>query len=329
MQNAARMLRRGGIVLLLAMLVASAPAWANPGRSRAILNGDALRTGEVIHRSSNAQAGAHASEIISLRRGRFERRAIFKPSKGEKRTLLAQLAGITAGTHALREVATSNLARHLLVPFVPRTVGREIEGLHGSVQLFVPDALRSTDAWKPGAALVRRDAEKLRVFDYLIGNSDRTVRNLMVRRRDGDHAPVAIDNGNAFPRGPIPQFQWPAVWVLPHRGPLLTQTRRFIAEIDPAAVARVLAGSGIEQDAAVHVLRRLERLKRDPSFLEVPRKGGQRAVAIQMYLRSSHAGRSRTQGLGRADRARIDSVVAEAYAAVSPPPVTAKQPPPD
>jgi hypothetical protein len=321
------MLRRAGFALLLAILVASTPAaWGNPARHRAVINGDALRTGEVIDRRSNAQAGAHASEIISLKLKRFERRAIFKPSGGETATLLARLSGIAAGTHALREVATSNLAQHLRLPFVPHTIGREIDGLHGSVQLFVPDAVRSTDAWQPGRALVRHDAERLRVFDYLIGNSDRTVRNLMVRRRGGDHLPVAIDNGNAFPRGPIPQFQWPTAWVLPHRGPLLVQTRRFIAGIDASAVARVLAASGIEPDAAVHALRRLVRLKRDPSFLEVPRRGSKRAIGIQMYLRASLAGRSHTQGLRWADRARIDVIVADAYRAVQPPPVTARQP---
>jgi hypothetical protein len=320
------MLRRGGyVLLLLAILVATSSAWAGPGRQRQILNAAALRSGEIIGRSSNAQAGAHKSEILLLRRGRVERRAIFKPSAGEKPTLLAKLAGIPAGTHAVREVATSNLASHLRLPFVPRTVGREIEGLHGSVQLFVPDAVRSVDAWEPGRALVRRDAEKLRVFDYLTGNSDRTVRNLMVRRRSGDHVPVAIDNGNAFPRGPIPQFQWPTAWILPHKGPLLTQTRAFIAEIDPAEVARVLAGSGLEQDATVHVLRRLARLKRDPSFLEVP-KGSKRAVGVKMYLRASWAGRSHTQGLGRAERAKIDAIVRQAFRDVPPPAVTARQP---
>lgn len=319
------MLRRA-ILLLLAITVVSTPAWANPGRHRRIINADALRTGEVISRSSNAQAGAHASEIISLQRGRFERKAIFKPSVGEKKTLLARLAGIPAGTHALREVATSNLATHLRVPFVPRTIAREIEGRHGSVQLFVPDALRSTDAHKPGQALIRRDAEMLRVFDYLTGNSDRTVRNLMVRKRKHDNVPVAIDNGNAFPRGPIPQFQWPSDWVLPHTGPLLIQTRRFIDAIEPAQVARVLASSGLERDATVHVLRRLERLKRDPSFLEVP-KGSRRAVAVKMYVRASLAGRSRTQGLSRADRARVDAIVGDAYQVLQLPAVTGVQPP--
>lgn len=313
MQTVAAMSRRGGLLLLLAILVASSTAWAGARGSRAVmLRGDALRTGEIVGRSGNANAGAHASEILSVRRGRIQRRAVFKPSLGEKPTLLGRLGHITPGTHVLREVATSDLAHHVGLTFVPPTVMREIEGRHGSVQMFIEEAVRATDAFQPGRSLLRRDAEKMRVFDYLIGNSDRTVRNLMVRARDRDFVPVAIDNGNAFPRGPIPHFQWPSDWVLPHRGPIMGQTRQWIDGIDAAEVAGVLADSGIEADAAVHVLRRLERLKRDPSFLEVP-KGSARVAAVRMYWRATLAGRSRTQGLERPDLARIDAIVADAY----------------
>ena len=318
-------MRRAGIVLLLALLVASASAWGGTRRAKKdILRGDALRTGEIVSRKGNAQAGAHPSEILSIRRGRVERQGLFKPALGEKRTLLGVLGHIRPGTHVVREVATFDLAYQLHATFVPPTVGREIEGRHGSVQMMVK-AQRAADAYRPGRQLVRRDAERMRVFDYLIGNSDRTVRNLMVRARHRGDIPVAIDNGNAFPRGAIPHFQWPTDWIVSHKGPLRADTLQWLREIDPIMVADVLAGAGIEREATVHVLRRLERLKRDPSFLEVP-KGGRRAVAIQMYVRATLAGRSRTQGLRRSQRAAIDDIVARAYAAVDPEPVMALQP---
>jgi len=150
----------------------------------------------------------------------------------------------------------------------------------------------------------------VRVFDYLIGNSDRTVRNLMVRKQGETWLPVAIDNSNSFPRTRLPRFQWPHGWVATQTGPLLPETRAFIDRIDPATVAGVMQKAGIERDAAVLALRRLARLKRDPSFLEVP---SGRAAGLRMQLRITRAGLSRSQGLSRTERAATDQLVVDTY----------------
>jgi hypothetical protein len=75
-------------------------------------------------------------------------------------------------------------------------------------------------------------------------------------------------------------------------------------------VLAVLDRSGIERDAAIHVLRRLARLKRDPSFLEVP---GGRAAGLRMSLRITMAGRSGSQRLSRAERDAIDAMIIHRY----------------
>jgi hypothetical protein len=132
----------------------------------------------------------------------------------------------------------------------------------------------------------------------------------MVRTAGSSFLPVAIDNGNSFPRVPTVRFRWPYDWVAGQTGPLLPETLAFIERIDPTEVAGILNGAGIERDAAVHVLRRLARLKRDASFLEVP---AGRAAGLRMLWRITMAGRSRSQGVPRSERDALDAVVVGAY----------------
>ncbi len=293
--------------LVVPLLLAA--ALARPARAGG--DDDLLARGEVVVRVKNRKKGINPSEVLTLRDGQRERRAIFKPVAGSRRfTALQILARLGKGSMARREAATSALAVALGVPYVPRTIEREIDGRLGSLQLWDEEAERAGDAAAPGRQLDRRAAEMVRVFDFLIGNSDRTVRNMMVRASGSTWLPVAIDNSNSFPRAPVPRFQWPYQWVSSHTGPLLPETRAFIAEIDPAEVAAILNRSGIERDAAIHVLRRLGRLQRDASFLEVPSGRGAR---LRMELRITRAGLSRSQGLRRAERDAVDQLVVDTY----------------
>lgn len=283
------------------------------GAARAGTDEDLLARGRILDRRANGQAGINASEVVTLEHGGATGRAIFKPKDGTPRiTGLGVLARVGRREFSRREAAASELAIALGVPYVPRTVERTIGDKTGSLQLWIEDAHRARDLAAPGRALDRRAAELVRVFDYLIGNSDRTGKNLMVRESGGSWLPVAIDNSNSFPRAPIPRFQWPYAWVADHTGPLLPETRAFIERIDPGEVAAVLERTGIERDAAVHLLRRLARLKRDPGFLEVP---AGRAGGLRMQLRATRAGRSRTQGLSRGEREAVDALVIGAYGA--------------
>jgi len=293
-----------------AVLLVPLTLLAGLGAARADRDEDLLVRGDVVERVANQKAGVNASLVLRLTHGNQAGRAIFKPVDGQRPTLLDLLSHLERGSFAAREAAASELAIALGVPYVPRTVVREVGGRRGSLQLWVEDAQRAKDIAAPGRELDRGAAEMLRVFDYLIGNSDRSGKNLMVKERGGRFVPVAIDNGNSFPRAPIPRFRWPHAWVAGQTGPLLPETRAFIDRIDPAEVLAVLERSGIERDAAIHVLRRLTRLKRDPGFLEVPRG---RAAGLRMVLRITMAGRSGSQRLPRAERDAIDAQVIERY----------------
>ncbi len=279
--------------------------------ARAGSDGDLLERGAVVARTANGERGLNASEVVTLEDGGARSRAIFKPADGSPRpTGLALQARVARKSFPRREAAASALALALGVPYVPRTIERNIDGRTGSLQIWVEDAERAGDAAAPGRQLDRQAAEMVRAFDYLIGSSDRTVRNMMVRASGSSWLPVAIDNSNSFPRAPVPRFRWPHAWVASHTGPLLPETRAFIDGIDPARVAEVLHESGIERDAAIHVLRRLARLQRDPAFLEVP---SGRAASLRMQLRITRAGLSSAQGLSRSERDALDRVVIDRY----------------
>lgn len=293
------------LVQLLLAVGLAAPAAADSRED------DLLARGAVVGRAANGERGLNASEVVTLEDGETAGRAIFKPQDGTPRpTVLALQARVARTSFPRREAAASALAIALGVPYVPRTIERAIDGRTGSLQLWVEDARRAGDAAAPGRQLDRRAAEMVRVFDYLIGSSDRTVRNLMVRQVGSTWLPVAIDNSNSFPRAPTPRFRWPHAWVASHTGPLLPETRAFIDRIDPAAVAAILRDAGIERDAVIHVLYRLARLKRDPAFLEVP---SGRSAALRMQARITRAGLSPWQGLARAERDRLDGLVLDAY----------------
>ena len=282
-----------------------------PARAGSDQDLDLLERGTVVARVANGEAGLNASEIVTLQGGAAVGRAIFKPVGGTPRpTALSILARVGRSSFARREAAASRLAVALGVPYVPRTIERTIGGRRGSLQLWVEKAGRARDLAAPDRELDRSAAEMVRVFDYLIGSSDRGGNNLMVRRSGETWLPIAIDNSNSFPRAPLPRFRWPHAWVKGQTGPLLPETRAFIDRIDPAEVAGILQGAGIERDAAVHVLRRLARMKRDASFLEVP---SGRAGALRMQLRITRTGLSRSQGLARAERDALDALVVDAY----------------
>jgi hypothetical protein len=185
---------------------------------------------------------------------------------------------IPAGTLHLRNAAASGLADVMKVPFVPVTVRRVIGKTPSSVQVVVPNAIVVNDltgdkipknaAGKP-LQLNRAAAEKLRVFDFIVGNRDRHGGNMMVYEENGELMPVAIDNDYTFPEGPIDHFAWPAGITTKQTGKLLDETLAFISSIDSTAVARSLVKSKIPPVAIRRVLLRIELVKKDPSFLEL------------------------------------------------------------
>jgi hypothetical protein len=266
-----------------------------------------LESGVPVGRTQNAQQSANTTQILTLRAGNGRLfRGVWKPESGENATIEAYPPGspfagsspYPLGALFKNEVRAAKLASALgLGHLFPPTVERTVDGVRGSLQLFLEGAT-SAAADPAGRTLDRAATEQLRVFDYLIGNADRSPNNVMLREHGGTLLPIGIDNGLTFPHGTTAGLRprpFPTAWLAGHVGPLLDETRAFIAAIEPATVAKVLMGSGADPRQAAHALRRLERLKRDPSFLAIHKPGP--AGATEMLARVADAAESRNPGL--------------------------------
>jgi len=278
-----------------------------------------LATATLVQRQTNSHVSANATQIVTLRAANGRQfRGVWKPASGENATIEPYGAGSPfAGScpYPLKslyknEVRAAKLAAALGLTFlVPPTVERMIDGQRGSLQLFVEGA---TGAASSGA-LDRGSIEKLRVFDYVIGNADRTAPNVMLREQGGRAIPIGIDNGLTFPNGTtlgLRERPFPAALLDGHTGPLLAETHTFIGSISPIVVARVLLASGAEARQVAHVLRRLAHLKRDSSFLEIKQPGPHGAA--EMLRRTVEAADSRTQGLAPAELEAVNQIITDA-----------------
>ena len=313
--------------------VPSVPAGAVPASSTAWTSAQAqmryvLKTGAIVgDKQANAAKGVNASSFVTIQR---------PDGKG---TVVAIVKGSTTGMGAIqrldgkgaftavpsngqyvREAAVSHLAERMHVGFVPPTTRRVIDGEPSSVQLVVGGgALPQSKVGAYNAVQMNRaDAEKLRVFDYVIGNRDRHNNNVLVYLRGSEYHPVAIDNGLSLPEGPMSpdRFSWPTGLTREQSGPLLPQTKAFIASIDIKQVAKSLARSGVSREATLHTLRRIERLKMDPSFLELDPNQQVTSTTATNLTKVAVTGSAADQGLPPETLKRIDAVVAESHGAV-------------
>ncbi len=151
------------------------------------------------------------------------------------------------------------------------------------------------------------------MFDYLIGNADRMAQNVLVRDSRGRKIPVAIDAGLTFPHGTTagPSIRpFPTERIADSTGPLLQDTLEMIRGIDHAVVARSLVKNGATDRQIAHVLRRLERMKNDASFLAL--EDATPAAGNRLLDRVRDAAELREQGLPKERLEALNRVIAEA-----------------
>ncbi len=121
----------------------------------------------------------------------------------------------------------------------------------------------------PNLEFSQDGAERMRVFDFVTGNSDRHDKNVLVRNVDGKQMPVLIDNGLSFPNGPPERFIQPSEFTEQYHRPMLDTTLKQIADVDLDKLATQLKDSGIERSAVEGALQRAQALKNQPRMLEV------------------------------------------------------------
>jgi hypothetical protein len=134
----------------------------------------------------------------------------------------------------------------------------------------------------------------------------------MVRDRGGLKLPVALDHGLSFPVGKPRELRdhpMPTGVLEGQVGALLAETTVFIRGIDPHTVARTLVAGSADDRQVAHVLRRLEHMKRDASFLEIKRDGPE--GMSEMLARVAEAAESRSQDLPSDVSERLNQIIRE------------------
>lgn len=220
--------------------------------------------------------GANSSEVATLDDGS---KALWKPQTGERSELRDN---VQAGTYYRREVAASAVAENLgVADMVPAVVTHTITPLVGTASAGRGDTVGALQAWVKGtpmmdlpedAKFTRDSAERMRVYDFVTGNSDRHDGNVLMG--EGGKA-MLIDHGLSFPSGrparfiqPMPAVPMHGEDLASHAG-LLPSTREQIAKIDLPRLAKTLHDNGIDHEAIRQTLMRAAYLKANPLALAI------------------------------------------------------------
>lgn len=228
-------------------------------------------------------------------------KAIFKPRSGESGS-----ETIPKGGYADREIAVGDVGRMLGVE-VPETVIRKIavsrgdKPEEGSLQAWATGAVEAHEA-DDNVPRNRASFERVRALDYITGNVDRHGGNVMYRMKDGEYHAVGIDHGYALhesaPKHGLVNAIHGAVDSVTHGGKTLPETVAAVDAIDEKELVKTLRAAKISAKASELAVRRLVRLKQDPSLIEL-----EGALDWNMRITDSD------QGLTREEKARIKALV--------------------
>jgi hypothetical protein len=236
-------------MLLAPLVVAAGLACGAPERADPAGCERALRQGKVVS-SREVGQGISGAVLMRLRHGDAEVPAVFKSAETSFKGY--GFHGETVATYRdtwRHEVAAYELDRLLGLRLVPPTVERKLSGKRGSLQAWAERPLsrfgQGPPPEDPGRAEAYMHAQ--RFFDYLIFNTDRHVRNVLL---GSDWRPVAIDNSIAFhpfvrPYRPLHRFP---------RGPA-----EALERLAPD-VLRERLGRYLEKDEIQGLLARRDRL---------------------------------------------------------------------
>ncbi len=149
---------------------------------------DILETGEVVA-IEDMGTGANRPLKVTLRKQGRSVDAVWKPIKRGPRE--------ETWESYQAEVAAYELDKMLGLRMVPPTVVKEIQGVKGSLQLWVEGCRSFQDARDeaPGGEAWDRTMSRMKVFDNLISNWARSDRDFLV---DPEWNVVLIDHSQAF-----------------------------------------------------------------------------------------------------------------------------------
>jgi hypothetical protein len=149
---------------------------------------DILQTGEVTA-IDDLGSGANKPLKVSLRKQGRAVDAVWKPIKRGPRE--------EAWESYQAEVAAYELDKMLGLQMVPPTVVREIQGVRGSLQLWMEGcrSFQEARAEAPGGVAWEQTMSRMKIFDNLISNWARSDKDFMV---DSEWNVLLIDHSQAF-----------------------------------------------------------------------------------------------------------------------------------
>ncbi len=195
-----------------------------------------LRTAKVVS-AEELGRGVTRPKKMGLQKGEIELSAVWKPVRQEPLD------------DVLHEVAAYELDKILQLDMVPPSVERVIEGQKGALQLWVHGCKVYKDVQEetPKTASWGHQLSRAKMFDNLIGNTDRNKMNILV---DPSWDLVLIDHTQSFSSeekllDPPVQFDRRLVEKLRH--------------LNPAGLSLRLQGI-LDADAIEHLLERRDAL---------------------------------------------------------------------
>ncbi len=162
---------------------------------------DFLRTAPVIAKEEVGE-GVTRPWRLTLEAGGTRARAVFHDVEIRKSRVHLRGQGFVMDfkDSYYNQVAAYEVSRLLGMDNVPPAVRREIDGVEGSVALWIEEAMRERDRLDQGLAPPEHSSwlhsfYDMRVFDNLINNTDRNAGNILM---DGDWKVWLIDHTRAF-----------------------------------------------------------------------------------------------------------------------------------
>jgi hypothetical protein len=153
----------------------------------------------------------------------------------------------------VRELAAAGTHRLLGLDLMPTTVRWVGHRGEGSLMTWVADAQQD----KQLSRYERADREQVAVFDYIVGNLDRTGNNFLTC----NGRPLMIDHGLTFPDdGESPIKSDFVAWFFGRE--VSPETLTAVDAVDPSDLATLLRAAGLSEPAVVGSVARLEEIQR-------------------------------------------------------------------
>ncbi len=209
------------------------------------------------------------TDLLEIVYGKQTLQAVLKQEPGEHKKLRREYT--IAGTDVpfwRRESAAHLVDQFFGFGLTLPTVTRKVEGINGSVRMFIPEDKATSVARQHLPEETSQEWLRLAIFDFLIGNIDRRSDNILVNKQTGkmwaiDHDLSFLDNrliqsclNTEEFRGPLVYFlRNPQEFQMPDETQQILESKRedfdqLLAQLEP-----LISQAGLE-----NMLKRYESL---------------------------------------------------------------------